>query len=561
MYFAMIYKKLYKNWFILIVAPFLLSLSVNGQSFNWVKTAGGTGHDIGTKVCMDGNGTIYATANAGGGGNFVTFLNDTFNINGLGDIFLTKYDLSGNELWTKQFGGNNIGTNPYYGEGFSALLFDSLNNCLYLAGQFYGTITFDSISLIAGSGGTDDFIAKFDLNGNCQWAKHISSVGSHRAPVLALDQVGNIYAMGALSDSGSINVALIVPGIYLAKMNASGNLLSISKVGDWNWQYNSPSFVYGEMCYSRDRLYILGACFDTLTIDTIHLSSVNSQYSQVLTTWDTLGRIIWARNSIDANTFDGTFEVDLDGNSYIMNSFQAPWIRFDNDTVFSDGNTGGYIMKYDVNGNLVWINSIEVGQPFSPKCSAINEDNNLLFAGRFRDSLILDGFVLSASSSYSLFVASYDTSGLCTGTRQVKWAESIDIIYSSGSSIYLTGGFSNSTNFGSISQSSYGSSDIFLANLNAITGLGGGERMIQDQLVIYANPNKGSFRVQVPEQLSDLRGAWLFVYDVQGKEVARFNLDKMNETPQLEINNANAGFYTVRLVKDKKVFTGKMVVE
>ncbi len=552
--------KYYLNFLLIII---LVNSCRTGfsQSFNWVKTAGGTGHDIGTKVCTDGNNNIYVTANAGGGGNFVTFLNDTFNINGLGDIFLSKYDLSGNEIWTKKFGGNNIGTNPYFGEGFSALLFDSINNCLYLAGQFYGTISFDSINLVASSGGTDDFIVKFDLNGNCQWAKHISSAGSHRAPGLTLDQLGNIYAMGALSDSGSIGTASIVPGIYLAKINATGNLLSNSKVGDWNWQFNSPSFVYGEMCYSRNRLYILGACYDTLTIDTIHLGSINSQYSQILTSWDTLGRIIWVRNSIDANTFDGTLSVDLDGNSYVMNSFQAPWIRFDADTVFAEGNTGGYIMKYDVNGNLVWINSIEVGQPFSPKCSAIDNDNNLLFAGRFRDSLIFGGFNLTSNSNYSLFVARYDTSGLCIGSRQVDWAECNSIVYSNSHNIYLTGGFSNTANFGSISQSSYGSSDIFLANLNAITGLGGGERLTQDQLVIYANPNKGSFRVQVPEQLSDLRGAWLFVYDVQGKEVARFNLEKMDETPQLEINNANVGFYSVRLVKDKQVFTGKMVVE
>jgi hypothetical protein len=62
----MIYKKLYKNWFILIVAPLLLSLSVSGQTFNWVKRVGGLGPDQGGKSCMDLAGNIYV-AFAGGG--------------------------------------------------------------------------------------------------------------------------------------------------------------------------------------------------------------------------------------------------------------------------------------------------------------------------------------------------------------------------------------------------------------------------------------------------------------------------------------------------------------
>jgi hypothetical protein len=194
--------------------------------------------------------------------------------------------------------------------------------------------------------------------------------------------------------------------------------------------------------------------------------------------------------------------------------------------------------------------------------ATIDLEGQVYFTGVFWDSLIIDNFSMySSSTGEELFIAHFDSNGTCIGVRQATGATGVNIIQHNNGQLYLSGMFNSTGNFGTISIPSYGISDIFLANLNAITGLGGGERMIQDQLIIYANPNKGSFRVQVPEQLSDLRGAWLFVYDVQGKEVARFNLDKMNETPQLEINNANAGFYTVRLVKDKKVFTGKMVVE
>jgi hypothetical protein len=102
---------------------------------------------------------------------------------------------------------------------------------------------------------------------------------------------------------------------------------------------------------------------------------------------------------------------------------------------------------------------------------------------------------------------------------------------------------------------------MFLANLSAITGSGGNERIANNQLIIYANPNKGSFRIKLPDAITDLTGAILTVYDVQGKEVARFNLEQTSDHQQLEINNAISGFYTVRLVKGKQVFNGKLVVE
>ena len=76
-----------------------------------------------------------------------------------------------------------------------------------------------------------------------------------------------------------------------------------------------------------------------------------------------------------------------------------------------------------------------------------------------------------------------------------------------------------------------------------------------------SNPNKGSFKIKLPDAITDLTGAILTVYDVQGKEVARFNLEQTSDHPLLEINNAISGFYTVRLVKGKQVFNGKLVVE
>ncbi len=540
----------------------IICTTVFCQSFNWVKHEGGFGYDISSASCKDLNGNIYISAVGGGGGNTVIIANDTFSVSGQDDMFLIKYDPNGNHIWTKQFGGNNYQTIPtYYAEAITNVVFDSASNCIYITGTYYQICQFDTITLNAQSGYTDNFLARLDANGNFIWVKNISSLpgGVESGNILSCDQNGSLFILSGFSNGGYIDSVGFPLGNSLATILIDGTM----KGPPVSLNLNSYQII--NMQYSSGSLLMLGGSNDTLTIDTIYIDSINSS-SGILTCWDTTGHILWERHTMDGNVYTGNFTYDDIGNIIVTYYFQDPWIILGNDTVFSNGNTGGVLLKMNKFGITQWIKSVDVGLQYGyfPASIQMDSENGFYIAGNMKDSLSFGNISIVSpfpGNFYNSFVARFDTSGNCIGAVQADNVQVTDMEVDNTSNVYLTGGFSNTAHFGNITLVTNNSSDIFLANLNAITGLGGGERMIQDQLVIYANPNKGSFRVQVPEQLSDLRGAWLFVYDVQGKEVARFNLDKMNETPQLEINNANAGFYTVRLVKDKQVFIGKMVVE
>jgi hypothetical protein len=66
---------------------------------------------------------------------------------------------------------------------------------------------------------------------------------------------------------------------------------------------------------------------------------------------------------------------------------------------------------------------------------------------------------------------------------------------------------------------------------------------------------------KLPDEITNLQNAILLVFDQQGREVARFNLEESDESPRFDVNKTSAGLYTVQLVQGKKTYWGKMVVE
>ncbi|MBL0097975.1 MAG: T9SS type A sorting domain-containing protein [Bacteroidetes bacterium] len=507
-------------------------------------------------MCSDLFGNLYIAFS--GGGPQIYFNTDTVQVSGLNDLFISKYDATGNEVWKLKIGGPNTSWIPAFVEAITSLSYDSSSNCIYVSGIYYQTCTIDTISLSAAPGVSRGFLAKINVNGSVVWAKNFGNIES--VPLFDTDDTGNLFMVFSVSTPGTIDTIPVTTGGYLGKMNTDGALIFIKRICGLSPQYPWSVYNFQKIEMINAMVHVFGTSYDSLTLDTIllHYTDLNSQ---VVSVWDTSGSILWAKQSGHSQTGNGTMCTDGKSNIYVMSSFSSPFITFSSDTLFTSNTYGAFLLKYDKFGNLLWNKTFSTGS-LGSYGAILDFEGEVYFTGAFLDSLIIDNFSLYSSSGIEeLFIARFDTSGNCIGVRQAGSSFGYDILVNSSGELYVTGSLRNTATFGSISIPSYGSNDIFLANLSAITGSGGGERIYNNQLIIYANPNKGSFRVQLPDVITDLRGALLTVYDVQGKEVARFNLENTEENPQLEINNATSGFYTVRLVKENTVFTGKLVVE
>lgn len=168
---------------------FIAKYDANGNVL-WAQCAGGTGIDAGFSVSADPGGNVYVT------GYFksptITFGTTTLISAGGYDVFIAKYDASGNVLWAQSAGG----TSDDAGYSVSA---DAGGNVFVTGGFFSSDITFGSTTLTPPIGSRAPmFIVKYDAVGNVLCASAIASGGDDKISVSAgpYNLSGNAYIEG-----------------------------------------------------------------------------------------------------------------------------------------------------------------------------------------------------------------------------------------------------------------------------------------------------------------------------------------------------------------------------
>ena len=199
-------------------------------SFNWARRAGGTDYEYGYGIARDGANNTIITGKFEGPATF-----GSITLAGIGsdDIFIAKYDESGNVLWAKQAGG----TSNDYGRSVAT----DISGDIIVTGMFYSSATFGSITLTS-AGGYDFFIVKFDAStGNVLWAKRAGGAETDCGFNVETDESGNIFATGYFYGSATFgSTTLTTAGasdIFIAKYTGSGNLLWAKRAGGTGSDY------------------------------------------------------------------------------------------------------------------------------------------------------------------------------------------------------------------------------------------------------------------------------------------------------------------------------------
>jgi len=199
--------------------------------------------DLGTSVAVDNSGNAYVTGYFNASnlhfGEFTLTRVDSTSFGN--DIFVVKYDGSGNVLWAKSAGG--IGVSGY--QRSTSITTDNANNC-YVVGYFLpASIQFGNYTLLnedSTGSGHDIFIAKYDPSGNVLWAKRAGGEGNDDgANSVATDASGNVFLGGYYNSSSILFGTNILTNSnttgdnydsYLAKYDTFGNAQWAIGIGD-----------------------------------------------------------------------------------------------------------------------------------------------------------------------------------------------------------------------------------------------------------------------------------------------------------------------------------------
>ncbi|MBW8050117.1 MAG: T9SS type A sorting domain-containing protein [Cytophagales bacterium] len=180
------------------------------------------------------------------------------------EIFLAKYDSSGNIVWAKSMGGSGI-------DKAYSISQDIFGN-IYISGEFTGTANFNPAgtdTLV--SNGVDVFLAKYDPSGNYLWAFNLDNVaGLDVANYIVNDEVGNVYLSAIITGTTDFNPG---PGtdtltnagdgdIFIAKYDSAGGFLSVVSMG-------GPGFdlALGIEADALGNLFLTGVFSDTADFD------------------------------------------------------------------------------------------------------------------------------------------------------------------------------------------------------------------------------------------------------------------------------------------------------
>ena len=466
---------------------FIAKFNSNGD-FLWAKRGGGVGEDVSNSIIIELN-DIYITGSFRNTANFNNpsmIGTNQITSSGNTDIFIAKFNSSGDFLWAKRAGGS--GADESSGIGVNG-------NEVYITGSFRNTANFNTPSVfgfneIISEGGTDIFIAQYNNNGDFQWAKRAGGTNQDISKDVSVN--GNkIYITGSFSTISNFNTPsaigsneIISEGgldIFLAEYNNFGDFQWAKRAGGTGDDESRGVAVFG------NDIYITGSFNNNINFNTPSLPG-NNEITSIgnkdifLSQFNNNGDFQWAKRAgglsddIAFGIAVNLNEINITGSFKITANFNTPSVFGTNDLT-SYGDFDILIAQYNSFGDFQSVHHAGGGGIGIDQGRHVTVDTigNMYVCGLFCGTSYFDSIVLVSEGLTDIFIAKYNVNG---GLEWVKSAGGVNhdeaygiVVNQNG--VYITGFFSDTINFdtptifGSNQIISEGNNDIFLAKYDS----------------------------------------------------------------------------------------------
>src|SRR5581483_11074356 len=157
------------------------SAASGDEAWAWTRQFGTGGLDEATAVVVDGEGSAYVA-----GETFGTLPGQT--PAGTLDAFVRKYDRTGSEIWTRQFGA--------WERDIAWGMALDRRGWAYVVGQSEGSLPGQQ-----SAGSWDGFLRKYDASGTELWTRQFGGRGADVASGVVVDESGDLYVVGTTSSA------------------------------------------------------------------------------------------------------------------------------------------------------------------------------------------------------------------------------------------------------------------------------------------------------------------------------------------------------------------------
>lgn len=484
-------------------------------NYVWAISIGGADVDQCMQIVTDDTGNVYISGYFSGTADFDPGVGiNTLSCN-FYNLFLAKYDSSGNYVWAKHLDGDAASLDTRIAVDKAGYIF--------LSGDYYSPIDFDpgpgNATLL--STGENLFFAKYDNMGNYIRA---SRIGDH--PVqsidlggMVLDDQANMYITGDFASTVHLDFDPGAGYAYLYSAGQGANDVFIAK-------------------------------------------------------YDSAGSYLWAVSMEDTSTrkeYGTGIALGPGGDIYICGTINyygdttgSPYADFDPGpgVVNLAGGAGAFIARYNNAGNYIYARPLysSFGQ-MRPYGIAVDAADNVYLAGTFADTVDFDpgvGVYTKVGPTVNIFLAGYDSNGQLdfayafgdTNVCEAK-AMALDTLHN----VYIAGYYTNTVDFDPGTN---------VANLSALQGndllvAKYGDSTVPSKVYsinrtndisIYPNPAKETITVKSAAKINEVR-----LTNMVGQVLQTTKGNTIN------LRDYAPGMYFLQVTTAKGSFTSKFLKE
>jgi hypothetical protein len=305
------------------------------------------------------------------------------------------------------------------------------------------------------NGGTEQVENSRLPTGNLGYALQFGADGGYaQGNGITTDAAGNVYTIGQFEGTMNFDprhgaTYLTSQGYvdtYVAKYSPQGNLLWVQQWGGTNTSVDDTAGVFIKVD-GVGNVYVDGWFYGSTTIGSFSFTTAAddfNEYDGFIAKLDSTGTVLWARQA--ASTASGAaalngFVVDGKGNLFVSGYYQST-VTLGAITLTSAGSHDGLVTKLNSAGTFVWARSLGGSDLDEAYGMSMDASGNLYSCGYFAGTAKFGSLSLTSAGGEDGFLAKLNGSGTFLWVRQLggslhDFADSVQV--DSAGNVYTAG--------------------------------------------------------------------------------------------------------------------------
>lgn len=575
-------KHYYKTFIFTLLT--LFAYRSNAQTYHWSVLTGDStfNQDFASCITQDGSNNLIACGWFNGFIQLDPASSISFNLHSSNaSAFITKYSPSGTFKWAKAITGTSY-------VSINDVAVDANKN-IYVTGTHAGSTDFDpgaGVEILLSLGSSSNmFVAKYDSNGNYQWANTCGSSGNTDAGyTIHIDASNNVLVGGHFTGTAYFDPTFSSASQIQAINSLDAFVAKYDQLGNFQWVKGWDASKCWEVATdATGAVYVFSEFQNTFDANpgtgVFNLTS-NGDEDLFLIKLSSTGNFLWAK-SVGSASYESAGNLKIKDNAlYICGQFSdtmdidfGPGVS----TLQPFNNNNSYIAKYDTSGNLSWAKHIGDSSFVRLEAIDIAANNDVTVVGEY-NTFSPSGLDINPGAGSTIvhtncnintgLIVRFDANGNFKNGFDIENSARLDlydIVTDNNENAYVVGFYTDSVfidpSSSTVSAISEGFEDILIAKYSFDAPTQVTENSISASISIYPNPASDFAMItwknfnHEPKQIQ--------VFNAVGVLVDSYQIDS-NQSMMQKINIANlsSGLYIVQLVgMDGTMSSKKLMIE